>query len=294
MRIDIRHRTSYVFDPPVFLESHVIRLRPRSDAAVRLVDFALDIEPAPSLRAENLDIEGNVVTQAWFKGVTPQLEIRTRATVDTLATDPFQFLIADPERTLPYAYPTDFGQRLAHYRQAPDAAHVSVRRVALDVANDSKRDQSGFPLMLAQRLSEMCTVENRSEGEPQAPEVTIESRRGACRDVTVLFIACCRAMGLAARFVSGYAHAVGDDANELHAWAEVYLRGGGWRGYDPSQGLAVLDQHVAVAAAAHPLDASPVSGTFRGDAVQTRLHSEVVLQAGPTTTPSGSLPVTSS
>ena len=291
MRIDVRHRTEYVFDGPVFLEPHVIRLRPRSDATVRLVDFGLDIDPAPVLRADNLDIDGNVVTRAWFEGTTTQLEVRSRATVDTFATDPFQFLVAEPERTLPYAYATDFGQRLAHYRQVPDAAHVSVREVALEVARGSKRDQSSFPLMLAQHLSGMFTMERRPEGEPQPPEVTIDSRRGACRDIAVLFIECCRAMGLAARFVSGYALAVGPDANELHAWAEVYLRGGGWRGYDPSQGLAVGDRHVPVAAAAEPRDAAAVTGTFRGDGVRARLDSEVVLQVGSAGAPSGPPPL---
>ena len=53
---------------------------------------------------------------------------------------------------------------------------------------------------------------------------------------------------------------------ELHAWAEVYLEGAGWCGYDPSRALAVAASHVAVAASSDPLLASPVSGTYRGSA----------------------------
>ena len=63
-------------------------------------------------------------------------------------------------------------------------------------------------------------------------------------------------MGLAARFASGYAYSEKPDATDLHAWGEVFLPGGGWRGYDPSQGLAVADRHVTVAAAANPRDAA--------------------------------------
>jgi transglutaminase-like putative cysteine protease len=70
----------------------------------------------------------------------------------------------------------------------------------------------------------------------------------------VLFAAGCRCMGILARFVGGYE--IGGGVLEhahIHAWAEVYLEGGGWRGYDPSRGLAVAAGHVAVAAAADPL-----------------------------------------
>ena len=74
-------------------------------------------------------------------------------------------------------------------------------------------------------------------------------------------------MGIAARFVSGYEIGAAEaDGGDLHAWAEVYLQGGGWRGFDPSRGLAVADSHVAVAAASDPLLAAPVTGTYRGKA----------------------------
>ena len=86
-------------------------------------------------------------------------------------------------------------------------------------------------------------------------------------------------MGLAARFASGYAYTDKPDATDLHAWGEVFLPGGGWRGYDPSQGLAVADRHVTVAAAANPRDAAPVTGTFRGDGVTAALTAEIELQA---------------
>ncbi len=63
----------------------------------------------------------------------------------------------------------------------------------------------------------------------------------------------------------------------MHAWAEVYVPGGGWRGYDPSQGLAVAATHVAVAAAADPRLAAPISGTFRGPA-RSRMQFGISMQ----------------
>lgn len=284
MRFLLQHRTSYAFEAAVHLEPQVVRLRPRTSAATRVVDFTLDIDPLPTVRAENIDIEGNLVVMTWFHGKTKHLDIRTRATVDTLATDPFRFLIADPDRTLPYAYPQDVGARLHHYRRAPDAADPSVRAIAIEAARASARDQASFPFTLARHIHRTFTVEVRLGGAPLRAEETVAAGRGACRDLAVLFVECCRAMGLAARFVSGYAHT--DDAGpaEMHAWGEVYLSGGGWRGYDPTRGLAVADQHVTLAAAADPADAAPVSGAYRGDGVACRLDTELTMQAIPAPT----------
>jgi transglutaminase-like putative cysteine protease len=279
--ISVRHRTTYAFDAPVFLEPHVIRLHPRTGTAVRLVDFALDIDPEAALRADNLDLDGNVVTHAWFEGLTRSLEVRIHATVETLVRDPFRFLAVDPDRALPYAYPADLADRLRPCRAAPDAAHATVRELALGVARASSRSPVAFPLALAQRLHEEFALERRPEGSPLPASETGARRRGACRDLAVLFIECCRAMGLAARFASGYAYTDSGRPNDLHAWAEVYLLGGGWRAFDPSYGLAVADRHVPLAAAPEPGDAAPVSGTFRG-AATARLDVELDLQAGPT------------
>ena len=278
MRITIRHRTWYTFDAPVHLEPHVIRLRPRADGSVRLVDFVLEIDPEPAVRADNLDPEGNVITRAWFEGESPRLTLRTRAVVDTLLANPFRFLVTEPDRALPYACPPDLSERLALYRRPPDAAHPAVRELALAAAVESEHDPARFPLALAQRIRAELARETRPEGVPLAPEATIAAGRGACRDLAVLFVACCRTIGLAARFASGYAHSEKAESTELHAWGEVFLPGGGWRGYDPSQGLAVADRHVTVAAAADPRDAAPVTGTFRGDGVTATLAAEIELE----------------
>jgi transglutaminase-like putative cysteine protease len=88
---------------------------------------------------------------------------------------------------------------------------------------------------------------------------------GSCRDLAVLFCDASRVLGIACRFVSGYECAsAGRSDADMHAWAEAYLPSAGWRGYDPSRGLLVADRHVAVAAAFHPMLATPVAGTFTG------------------------------
>src|SRR5207248_1599461 len=77
MRFSVVHTTRYRYDAPVHLEPHTFRLCPRQDGAQRLLRHALDISPAPSGRADALDRDGNVITQAWFTGETQALEVRS-------------------------------------------------------------------------------------------------------------------------------------------------------------------------------------------------------------------------
>ena len=140
----------------------------------------------------------------------------------------------------------------------------------------------GMPFLtaLTRRLHEEFAHTIREEGPAEPAESTLAARSGSCRDLSVLFCEACRSRGIPARFVSGYEReAAVQEPAHMHAWAEVYLPGGGWRGYDPSQGLAVSTAHVALAAAADPLLAAPVSGTYRGKA-QARMSYIIAMQAG--------------
>ena len=104
----------------------------------------------------------------------------------------------------------------------------------------------------------------RPEGPARPPEETLKLGHGACRDVTNLFLAACRSLGVPARFVSGYqAHAdTPDGRRHLHAWPEAFVAGLGWRAYDPTHGLTVSDGHVALAAAPDQAGTMPVEGRF--------------------------------
>ena len=79
-------------------------------------------------------------------------------------------------------------------------------------------------------------------------------------------MAMCRVMGIAARFVSGYHYGDPEQEQYLHAWVEVYLPGGGWRGFDPTQNCLVSGKHIPLGASAISAAVTPVYGTYRGSA----------------------------
>ena len=136
-----------------------------------------------------------------------------------------------------------------------------------------------FLTSLTQTIYESCIYETRHHGPPWPAGVVLAERRGTCRDFTVLFMAACRAVGLAARFVSGYQRGDADqEVHDLHAWPEVYVPGGGWRGFDPTLGLAVADGHIALAAAVDPAQAAVVMGQLKtGHFSQSKLEATIQL-----------------
>jgi transglutaminase-like putative cysteine protease len=266
MQIFVAHNTMYRYTEPVHLAPHTFRLRPRTDATQRLDNYDLFITPSPSGRTECLDHDGNVTLHTWFHEATDKLQVESRFRVETFRENAFDFLLVGGEGTLPFRYPTPLDLVLAPYLADTGVAE-RVRRFAQGVAHGTNQDPLSFLVALARRIFESCAQVIRLEGAPWPSGQTLGSREGSCRDLAVLFCDACRVMGLAARFVSGYERsAAGPDDAHMHAWAEAYLPGGGWRGFDPSRGLAVTNSHVAVAAAFDSELASPISGTYYGDA----------------------------
>jgi transglutaminase-like putative cysteine protease len=281
MRFDVEHLTTYSYSEPVALGPQTVRLRPRHDGGFRELGYSLLVDPAPVLRRELLDAEGNLVTRMWFEAEARHLRIVSRFTVDTLEHDPFGMVLDTAHRVLPVVYRADEAAVLARYRET---GHLvpTVRALADDIVARSAGDPLAFLAVLNDRLHTGIEREIRDDGAAQSPAETLARGRGACRDQTVLFVTVCRAAGYAARFVSGYQDRSAMETGEryLHAWPEVYIPGWGWRGLDPTRGIAVGGTHVPVAAAREPAGAMPVDGSYFG-AARSQLSFEVRIQAGP-------------
>jgi transglutaminase-like putative cysteine protease len=267
MRFRGSHHTLYEYTTPVYLQAHTIRLRPRSDPLQIVRDWEIEINPKPGGVTEGIDAWGNDVVWAWFEGEHTTLEISTRFIVDTLQENPFDFVVPDERSaTLPAEYTEETRAALTPFLAQPPYG-PGVRVLADEAAQAAGGSVVNFPSELATRIHDRCRQIARLEGDPWFGETTLNAGEGSCRDQTMLFVEACRHVGVAARFVSGYVDAPAPDGvRELHAWASVYLPGGGWRGYDPTQGLAVSTGHVTLAASAGPDGASPVTGSFRGNA----------------------------
>lgn len=270
MLFEIIHRIRYHYSQPVFLEPFTVSLRPRSDVAQTVRGYRVEVTPAPGGITHCIGLYGNSSDTIWFDGLHQNLLIEVNTRVETHRGNPFDFLVTDPAAlTLPLEYEAHIADALNHYR-AHDGDHPQLAEFAREIMAAAQHATIPFLTLLANAIYQRLEYVLREHGEPWTPQQTLRQGKGSCRDSAVLFIEICRRAGIAARFVSGYC--LGDDAAnsaDMHAWAEVYLPGAGWRGFDPSRGLSVNDDYVAVAAGQCSQDAAPTRGNFRGDATST-------------------------
>jgi transglutaminase-like putative cysteine protease len=268
---NVLHTTRYDYSAPVFLEPHILRLTPATDATQRLMSLRIDVTPSTTARSDNVDHEGNHVTHVWFEGETHLFGIEAETTVETLRANPFDYLWQGPD-ALPLEYPDEAAEALSPYRRALE--NGAVRSLSEDVAQEVFGDPQAFPLGLAKAVHATCEQIIREEGDPRPAAETLQRGEGSCRDLALVFLEASRLQGYAARFVSGYIADEENDRHELHAWVELYIPGGGWRGFDPTIGLAVADRHIVLARSSRPSQAAPLSGSFRGKAT-SRLTTDV-------------------
>lgn len=266
-RIQITHRTEYRYPRPVLLGPHRLLLRPREGHEVRIASAQLDITPAARLRWCR-DINDNAVVIANFQAPTASLVIASGLVIEHFDDAPLDFVVEEYAVRHPFAYAEAERTDLVLWCEPSypaDRAAVAAWVAGLGIG--------GGPMetyVLLDRMNRAICAQMeygmREEPGVQSPATTLALASGSCRDYAALFIEACRSLGLASRFVSGYLHTSETEYGHAstHAWAEVYLPGPGWKGFDPTGGVLAGADHIPVAVARHPEAIPPVAGSYYG------------------------------
>jgi transglutaminase-like putative cysteine protease len=266
-RLRIVHRTYYNFASAVQLAPHTLMLRPRGSHEQRIESSSLSITPAATLRWQR-DVYDNSVAIASFTGVTTQLAILSEVIVQHFNETPLDFMVADHAVNYPFDYEPDELATLQPYLQSAAPGEAAVLRDWVSRFWQPGEAIQTFSLLQRLYTGIHQTLQYRAREEPgvQPPAETLRLGTGSCRDFANLLMEAARSLGLAARFVSGYLNVptVASDTGATHAWAEVYLPGAGWKGFDPTIGEVVGTKHIAVAVARLPESVPPVSGAYFG------------------------------
>jgi transglutaminase-like putative cysteine protease len=273
MLFEIDHLTRYRYTLPVRLGEHVLRFLPAAYWQLRLSNFSLEIDPTPVRREDALDVWGNCVHKVWFAEETDHLEIRAHLEGVTSQT---AVATAEINMPLPMHYGNQTAAMMAFLEPLDDSE--TLRSFVQPLLANAAGDGLVFLDLLNQAVNNYYQRKVRMEGPPQSPTQTLILGKGVCRDLAILFMAACRHVGIAARFVSGYQQADGvRQLHYLHAWPEAYLPARGWVGYDPTYATRVGSDHVPVAAAPNSAAVAPVDGgyTFHGPELTSTLWADI-------------------
>jgi transglutaminase-like putative cysteine protease len=278
MNYEITHTTTYEYLEPVSLSHHVLRLRPRDCAGQNRFDFEIALDPSPTSILWHTDYFGNSVALATVEHPHTQLEIRAASKVRK--TGKPRLAGVDPAETLTWERVRDLsrGHQIGPALEASEFLFDSPLITAGEqffqygkVSFTKDRPVLEAVLDLTRRIHQEFNFDPEATTPATPVDTVLNRKRGVCQDFAHVQIACLRAMGVPARYVSGYLETlpppgreklVGADAS--HAWVSFYCPGLGWIEVDPTNNLAVSDQHIILGWGRDFSDVSPVRGVVLG------------------------------
>jgi transglutaminase-like putative cysteine protease len=277
--LTIRHVTTYRYRHPVAFGEHRMMLRPRDSDDQKVIGATLGITPEPSRLRFDRDAFGNHVAIAEFAAKATELSFESVVSVEHSPSNPEDLALEDGVQVFPVDYsghsePDLDDCRRRRHADSDDQIGSWARQFL-----DDKAPIDALELLtrLSQGIQRQFTYRRREAKGIQSPAETLRLGHGSCRDFAWLMIEAARALGLAARFASGYLAGTGtfDGPPEgsdggphgaTHAWAQVYLPLVGWIDFDPTSGSVGKRALVTVAVVGDPEHALPLHGTFIGSA----------------------------
>ncbi|MEZ5839509.1 MAG: transglutaminase family protein [Hyphomicrobiales bacterium] len=268
MRLSIRHETTYRYESPATYAIQTLRLTPRSHDGQFVSGWRIDIDRDCRLDKRE-DAFGNVTHTFSIDGSIGQLSIVAVGDVETQDTHGVVRGVVERFPPAIYLRETDL---------------TAADRAIIDFADEIGRASASDPLSALHRL--MAGVSERMEFDKGATETTTTAAEafaaghGVCQDLSHVFISAARRLGIPTRYVGGYLfRSDGENKQDAgHAWAEAFVDGLGWVGFDPANCICPTDAHVRVAVALDCLGATPVRGVRYGG-LEEQLSVKVSLKA---------------
>jgi transglutaminase-like putative cysteine protease len=254
MRLEGRHLTRYTYLSPISETQMEFRLRPLETPGQRLVSYELRVVPESPLRSY-VDAFGNTVHAFNYVPAHDRVEITSHFVVDT--GDEMSSPSSDET-------PEDFLYFRAPVLDVPSLRRFSRRFQPADASSAEQVERGLEELTLG--IGRHIRYRVDSTTVFSAIDEVLRQRSGVCQDFAHLLVAATRAWGVPARYVSGYVYTGSGEpvVGASHAWAEAWVPGRGWVGYDATHPVRAGERHVRVAVGRDYRDAAPTRGVFVG------------------------------
>jgi transglutaminase-like putative cysteine protease len=276
MRLRVFHRTQYLYLAPVKDNHNELRLRPATSDKERLEFFLISVTPSSRLRHYR-DSWLNYVH--YFDVNEPHSELKIESTI--IINTSSEYKDNKPQDTRFELLEKMEDDVLRPYLESSRYIDVTpeVWRHALDVRDDHPFVFETAEAIMHHIYKTWTYAPNTTSASTHMREV-LATKRGVCQDFAHVMIGLCRALGIPARYVSGYlyngpdAHLRGAQAS--HAWCEVFIPGHGWCGLDPTNDTLADERYIKIASGRDYNDAAPISGSFDGPpGATTSLHVDL-------------------
>lgn len=254
MRVGIDHRTRYRFSQEQARLVQLLRLSPADTVDQTVVNWHIGVSCDVRLRAA-LDGYGNRVTMLYADGPIADIEIHVTGEVLTAGEAGIVRGTAEPLPCELYLRETP--------RTVADAAIAAFANGAF-TGTDPVARLHALNLSVGRVVG--CAEEGVDQGRTAAEVFALDT--ASPRDVTHLFLAAARSVGVPSRYVSGYRASDCGTVSAPHAWVETHVDGLGWIAFDPCHGISADARYVRVAVALDASGAAPVSGSRTGQGVE--------------------------
>ena len=267
MKIKYIHKLEYSYEESVQLGEHRLCIKPRSHGFQRLINFDLNISPNPKILYPLLAASGEEINRITFEGYTNNLYIKAVSKVETLTHPDIFDGVKERDLTLPFCRSIinrDLQGALEGWM--PNGQHdPSAVELAQEALAGSSNNALSFTFQLIEIIQDRVKYTKRHTGPAWPASRTLRERVGSCRDLAMLMVEACRSVGIPSRFVSGY-HFEDPLPKELdlHAWAELYIPGAGWRGFDPSGKGLIDERYLTLVSSSKSNLTAVITGNFRG------------------------------
>ncbi|MPZ40619.1 MAG: transglutaminase family protein [Rhizobiales bacterium] len=259
MRIRVVHRTSYRYDTPATGVIQMLRLTPRNHDGQYVINWRIDVSADCRLN-QHEDAFGNLCHSFTAEGPLSELVVSVEGEVETRNTN--AVMTGAIER-----FPPSLFLRETPLTTADDAIRDFAAATRAETGDD------GLKLlheMLARLHADITFDPDPTHTATTASEAFV-LKRGVCQDLSHIFVAAARSVGIPARYISGHFHRDDGvtDQDAGHAWAEAFVPSLGWVGFDATNGICATDAHVRIAVGLDYLGAAPVRGTRYGGSGET-------------------------